>query len=125
MKDHEYRVWDLEEKKMYFPEDICRFNFNEGKVYAILLWSGEAIFGKFIIMDWTGLCDKDKKRGFYKDIVEDKKGIRYRIAWDKNTAGFWLRLLTHPEIRKEMFWLRKMKIVGNELQHPKLLKGKK
>lgn len=85
-----FRVWDKKNKKMYQMEDICRLHFNKGKVYGILLWSGDMLLkNDFIIDDSTRVKDKNGVEKYEADLVKlDEHGPVCEIRWQKEYTRF-------------------------------------
>lgn len=101
-----FRAWDSVEQLM-FPI----FSLQGGVIPYSL--SDKAI----VIMQSTGLCDKNGKEVFEGDILEAEPGrlinpLVYRddIRWDQEAAAFTFTWSPHTA-----------KIIGNIYEHPELL----
>ncbi|MBU1449063.1 YopX family protein [Patescibacteria group bacterium] len=125
MRPLKFRAWDKEDKKMKDDFAICSFGtvfelnegtFNDGRMYE----SG------YIIMQFTGLKDKNNKEIYEGDILRyknpafyissktgkrcDDGGNRYKIVeWDN--AGFNISNLQTS----------KWEVIGNIYEHNHLL----
>ena len=120
MREIKFRVWDIEEKRMIKSEKIARLHFNNGLCYAIVGWNGQALFKKFKLIQYTGLKDKNGKKGYHKDIWTD--GLhKYLVEWVDKKACFILEGIT---INREysMAHFSEGEIIGNIYGNPELVK---
>lgn len=74
-----------------------------------------------IVMQWTGLHDKNGKDGYHKDIVKSGKNL-YIIEWQDEEARFWLAPCgKNTESWKFMDMLNSYEIIGNIFENSNLL----
>ena len=92
--------------------------------------NGETYNGA-VLMQSTGLKDKNDNEIFESDIVKYKSGCNTyteEVAYDKNFAGFGVRdatadiIFTFWELAEDID-LISLEVVGNKYENPELLKG--
>ena len=124
-----FRAWTEEGKAMYY--DVYPF-----KDDTLLLSYDEIAFDEvpasdFILMQSTGLKDKNGKEIFEGDIVKYKSGCNTyteEVAYDKNFAGFGVRdadtdiIFTFLQLA-DVVDLISLEVVGNIYNNPGLLEG--
>ena len=122
-----FRAWTEEGKVMYY--DVYPF-----KNDALLLSYDEIAFDEvpasdFILMQSTGLKDKNGSEIFEGDIVKYEAGcntVTEEVAYDKNFAGFGVRdadtdiIFTFLQLA-DVVDLISLEVVGNIYQNPELL----
>ena len=122
-----FRAWTEEGKVMYY--DVYPFKDN-----TLLLSYDEISFDEvpasdFILMQSTGLKDKNGKEIFEGDIVKYKSGCNTyteEVAYDKNFAGFGVKdakanvVFTFWEIAEDIS-LTSLEVIGNIYENPELL----
>jgi len=144
-----FRAWDKENKKMY---NCCELYITpNGEIIKVGIWRHEeekkGAFGdlnvgdnKFIVIQFTGLKDKNEKEIFEGDIVKLIKKIEGNVViseifFNKDRVGFDLRfnnkkynLIILGEIVRKFpnnsLW-KNLKVIGNEFENPELLGDKK
>ena len=123
----EFRAWTEEGKTMYY--DV--YPFKDGTL--LLSYDGfafdEVPASDFILMQSTGLKDKNGKEIFEGDVVKYKSGCytyTEEVAYKKNFAGFGVRDANTDIIFT--FWvlaenvdLSSLEVIGNIYQNPELL----
>ena len=106
MREIKFRAWSKLNKQMY-PDNLCTFAINpDGKVSQT--WG--IYTHDLVLMQYTGLKDKNGVEAFHKDIVEGHS--RWLIEWDENEGNYYLKSL----VGYDKFPLRKltgMSIIGN------------
>ena len=123
-----FRAWTEEGKVMYydvypFKDDTLLLNYDE---FAF----DEVPASDFIIMQSTGLKDKNGKEIFEGDVVKYKAGrdtFTEEVAYDKNLAGFGVKyadpnIFTFGELAEDID-LSSLEVVGNIYNNPGLLEG--
>ncbi|EDN9715615.1 hypothetical protein GJB75_09920 [Listeria monocytogenes] len=132
MREIEYRAFVKETKKMLPVTDLC---FNETEAVGVS-GCGDAnctlcvdwySFDDVVLMQYTGLKDKNGKKIFEGDIVINSKGqIRY-IAFLVQEAGFVVVLknsdyrLGHRNTNECYEKATHHKVIGNMHENPELL----
>ena len=122
-----FRAWAEEGKVMYY--DVYTF-----KDDTLLLKYDEFAFDEvpasdFILMQSTGLLDKNGSEIFEGDIVKYEAGcntVTEEVAYDKNFAGFGVRdadtdiIFTFLQLA-DVVDLSSFEVIGNIYQNPELL----
>ena len=133
MREHKYKVWDKEKKRMY--ENITPFNSWDDNYFipASCDWTNE----RFILLQYTGLKDKTSREIYEGDIIKNGLGEifwhegfgQFRVRWhDKR----WLRIRAEMEeyraygseplfLNSQIAW----EVIGNIYPNPELLEEKK
>ena len=122
-----FRAWTEEGKVMYY--DVYPFKYD-----TLLLSYDEIAFDEvpasdFILMQSTGLKDKNSKEIFEGDIVKYKAGCNTfteEVAYDKNFAGFgvmdaYADIIFSFEELAECINLHSLEVIGNIYENPELL----
>ena len=122
-----FRAWTEEGKVMYY--DVYPFKYD-----TLLLSYDEIAFDEvpasdFILMQSTGLLDKNDSEIFEGDIVKYKAGCNTfteEVAYDKNFAGFGVRdananiIFTFGELAEDID-LSSLEVIGNIWEDGELL----
>nr|DAW67592.1 MAG TPA: YopX protein [Caudoviricetes sp.] len=119
-----FRAWLKKEQKM--DNEIDHISWLEDELYCI----GDGITymvlaEDLVLMQSTGLKDKNGKEIFEGDIV-DFKGRKAIIKWHGAFASFIYRFIDEPQERKpkwDPLFLAylKLEIIGNIYENPELL----
>ena len=125
----EFRAWTEEGKAMYY--DVYLFKDDT----LLLSYDGfafdEVPASDFILMQSTGLKDKNGKEIFEGDVVKYEVGrntVTEEVAYDKNFAGFGVRdadtdiIFTFLQLA-DVVDLISLEVVGNKYENPELLEG--
>lgn len=122
-----YRAWDSSEKEMF--KDTFAITESEQVVVvdqSSIFTSPDYIFvDNLVIMQSTGLKDKNGKEIFEKDIL-DYNGRKVIVKWHGSYAGFIYEFVDELKNRTaewQPLFLSyyKFEIVGNSLENPELL----
>lgn len=123
MRIVKFKAWDVEFKEMNSPE-LCRDIFIELSGYC----RTGAIKGNFILLQFTGLRDRNNNEIYEGDIVSfyyrGKKNVKAEIIW--NPLGMWsLKWIDDGYINNFYINPNKLTIIGNKYENPELLENKK
>ena len=124
-----FRAWTEEGKAMYygvypFKDDALLLSYDE-------IAFDEVPASDFILMQSTGLKDKNGKEIFEGDIVKYERGCNTyteEVAYDKDFAGFGVKdaiaviIFTFGELAEDID-LNSLEVVGNIYNNPGLLEG--
>lgn len=115
----EFRAWDKERRAMRFVEQLT-FYHNDRPI-TVLCESG--YFGDsddFILMQFTGLLDKESKEIWEGDILEFDG---YEWGGDNNRAIVKWEHGGFESIGLKYEWKHWCEVIGNIYENPELLKG--
>lgn len=118
---NKFRVWDKEKKIM---RDIASIWFNDdGKVDHVVYRENdtvETLFTNFILMQSTGLKDKNGVEIFEGGVLAEGYGL-YVVSWLEEESRFGLMTID-GDFWLPMWCVRNMKLLGNIHANPELLK---
>ncbi|GED14833.1 YopX family protein [Aneurinibacillus migulanus] len=126
MREIKFRAWDKQEKEMFMPDTE---NNNEiffaGFVNGVLRCS-ESQYDEdddFILMQYTGLKDKNGKDIYEGDLVNNEDNETAVIIYE--TGSFLLQYPDSPLDFDSLFDFQddRLEIIGNIYQNPELLEG--
>ena len=115
-REIKFRAWALYSREMFFPSD--EFFLSEGKLDPI---------PNTILMQYTGLKDKNGKEIYEGDIVDAQIGNEYgswssqqvSVVWHQDATCFAIK---HPTEDLHASIGRDVVIIGNIYENPELLK---
>ncbi len=127
--DKKFRVWNKENKKMWYPSAIA----SNGRNIALVNQFGVEVadIQKDIIMQYIGRKDKNGKEIYEEDVVKgyfSLSGIKTnpkfeitKVEWDEKLTGF------NPFNRYdcdcgEFYCVEDCEVIGNIYENPELLK---
>ena len=121
-----YRAWDKIHKTMYEADDIVYINFEENQICVKTLFFERTNYYKFddiVLMQSTGLRDKNGKEIFEKDVVKMAKNVYSELTYYevvRHRGGAYR--LESKQYGCEL-WLRHTdcEIAGNIWENPELL----
>ena len=122
-----FRAWTEEGKAMYydaypFKDDTLLLSYDE-------IAFDEVPASDFILMQSTGLLDKNGNEIFEGDIVKYEAGcntVTEEVVYDKNFAGFGVKdadaniIFTFGELAEDID-LHSLEVIGNIYKNPDLL----
>lgn len=113
MRTIKFRAWDKDNKQL-FPVGIL--GFCEGGISVSDGYSREAI-GKYELMQFTGLHDKNGKEIYEGDILKLTDTLNVEVKWSDKFGGF-----TTSEEGTAMFGSHLAEVIGNIYENPNLIK---
>ena len=123
-----YRAWDSVEKKVvehFFITDnglIC--NMEKPTSDSKLLIPIEK--SELILMQSTGLVDKNGKEVFVGDIIKCTRGCLHEVYIEKEYGGTYcggMPAVYLKDLREGYAWTEHEEIIGNIYENPELLEG--
>lgn len=131
-----FRAWDVLAEKMIDEILMISFvrkeiigKFSDGSTSVPLKFEDERNGEDVILMQSTGLVDKNGKEIFEGDIL-DYRGRKALVRWHGSYASFIYRFVDEPHKQKaewKPLYLAYMKceIIGNIYENPEFLEDKK
>lgn len=125
-----YRAWDKKFKTMYEVDDIMSIDFGKSEISVKTLFFERTNYYKFddiVLMQSTGLTDKNGKEIFEGDILSietDEENVKVEVSWDNKHALFIFesKKYNEKEALGELFEDNSypFKIIGNVWEDPEL-----
>ena len=117
-----YRAWDKIDKEMYLVDEI---NFNRGEFESIgdgITFLREA--DEVILMQSTGLFDKNGQEVFVGDIIKCTRGCPHEVYLEKEYGGTYIGGMPAVYLKgllSAYAWTGDEEIIGNVYQNHELL----
>lgn len=117
-----YRAWDKIDKEMYLVDEI---NFNRGEFESIgdgITFLREA--DEVILMQSTGLFDKNGQEVFVGDIIKCTRGCPHEVYLEKEYGGTYIGGMPAVYLKGLLSgyaWTGDEEIIGNVYQNHELL----
>ena len=125
-----FRAWDKIHKTMYEVDDIMSIDFGKSEISVKTLFFDQTNrygFDDIVLMQSTGLTDKNGKEIFEGDILSietDEENVKVEVSWDSKHALFVFesKKYNKKEALGELFEDNSypFKIIGNVWEHPEL-----
>lgn len=110
-----FRTWDVPNKQMLYAFS--------NKFISDAFLAKEVRGDDLILMQFTGLLDKNDKEAYHKDIVRDEDGNTYLVEWDDKDAEFYLKLIHgitgFSHLTASL--VKEREVIGNIYENPELL----
>ncbi|MFE4203798.1 YopX family protein [Aneurinibacillus aneurinilyticus] len=130
MREIKFRAWDKTTNKMGEVEELISLVTKEYKT-SVLYCDDESGTGyecsyDFVLMQYTGLKDRNGREIYEGDILANKKAFNrsFKVIW--NPDGAWF---VHDGDDWPCYYLRQVnkstEVIGNVFEHPELLEVKK
>ena len=122
-----YRMWDKELQTML---DVSLIDFKKGVLVGEHWEFGETNFMNFdeiVLMQSTGLVDKNGKEVFVGDIIKCTRGCLHEVYIEKEYGGTYfggMPAVYLKELREGYAWTEHEEIIGNIYENPELLEDK-
>lgn len=111
MREIKFRAWDSKFLKM--------------EAFELGRFISPIKFADLILMQYTGLHDKNGKEIYEGDIVEQFKGSEYSckrfVDWRQDHCGFWLCFKDRPHVDLTEY-REHLEVIGNIYENPELIK---
>ena len=131
MRIKKYRIWDQNENKMIYNECTNYIHFkDDGTINC---------FGyplNNIVLEFTGIKDKNKSEIFESDILTDNKN-KWVVEWHDQGAKWWLKRIVNNNLKGDDYLIEcidnydlgngyytrmDLEIIGNIYENKDLLK---
>lgn len=120
-----YRAWD---KELQTILDVSLIDFKKGVLVGEHWEFGETNFMSFdeiVIMQTTGLLDKNGKEIFEGDILGTKDGLLNGVVEYRSDLGMWTNsLIRYNNFERLCTVANSREIIGNIHENPELLEDK-
>lgn len=121
-----FRAWNKDTKEMHEADDIVSLNFEKKQICVKTLFFGQLSYYDFddiVLMQSTGLKDKNGKEIFEGDILGSKDGILDSVVEFRSDLGMWTTsLIRYNNFERLCNVASERKIIGNIYKNPELLK---
>ena len=122
MREIKFRAWDKVCREMFYNSELAN-----GDMMVICL-DGEIQLSDddtykpddFILMQYTGLKDKNGKEIYERDITKDPDGNAFEVIWNKGAASFELQNKTSHFLFVQRY-IDMFEVIGNTYENPDLL----
>lgn len=129
-----YRAWDVLAEKMIDEILMISFvrkeiigKFSDGSTSVPLKFEDERNGEDVILMQSTGLKDKNGKEVFVGDIIKCTRGCLHEVYIEKEYGGTYfggMPAVYLKDLREGYAWTEDEEIIGNIYQNPELLEEK-
>ena len=124
MREIKFRAWDKQEKRMF---DVLGISWYDGVIFESYADAGVEWYSKeikhnisdCILMQYTGLKDKNGKEIYEGDIVRDQDGNLYQVKYAKYYIYPFGAIFPHRP--KEIVNEYECEVIGNIYENPELL----
>lgn len=123
-----FRAWHKTWEEM---GKVKRIRFDDDANVTTVLFTGKdfgvnATIDKIVLMQSTGLHDKNGKEVFVGDIIKCTRGCLHEVYIEKEYGGTYIGgmpAIYLKGIREGYAWTGDEKIIGNVYQNPELLEA--
>lgn len=120
-----YRAWDKIHKTMYEVDDIMSIDFGRSEISVKTLFFERTNYYKFddiVLMQSTGLKDKNGKEIFEGDILGTKDGLLNGVVKFNIDLGMWTNsLFRYNNFERLCNVANSREIIGNIWENPELV----
>ncbi len=119
-----FRAWDKIHKTMYEADDIMYIDFGKSKISVKTLFfeqTNRYDFDDIVLMQSTGLRDKNGKEIFEGDIIDSTDGFLTGVIEFRVSLGMFVSyLVEYNNFERLCNIASSRKIIGNIWEHPEL-----
>ena len=122
-----YRAWDKIHKTMYEVDDIMSIDFGKSEISVKTLFFERTNYYKFddiVLMQSTGLTDKNGKEIFEGDIIDSTDGFLTGVIEFRVSLGMFISdLVEYNNFERLCNVAKSREIIGNIWEDGELLDG--
>lgn len=119
-----YRAWDKIHKTMYEVDDIMSIDFGKSEIGVKTLFFDQTNrydFDDIVLMQSTGLTDKNGKEIFEGDIIDTTDGFLTGVIEFRVSLGMFVsELVEYNNFERLCNVASSREIIGNIWKHPEL-----
>lgn len=119
-----YRAWNKATKAMYEVDDIMSIDFGKSEIGVKTLFFDQTNrydFDDIVLMQSTGLTDKNGKEIFEGDIIDSTDGFLTGVIEFRVSLGMFVSdLVEYNNFERLCNVASSRKIIGNIWEHPEL-----
>lgn len=119
-----YRAWNRATKEMYEVDDIMSIDFGKSEICVKTLFFEQINrydFDDIVLMQSTGLTDKNGKEIFEGDIIDSTDGFLTGVIEFRVSLGMFVSdLVEYNNFERLCNVASSRKIIGNIWEHPEL-----
>lgn len=123
-----HRAWDKIHKTMYEVDDIMSVDFGKSEISVKTLFferTSRYDFDDIVLMQSTGMTDKNGKEIFEGDILDSEDGFLAGVVELRQNLGMFVsKLIKYNNFERLCNVLDSTQIIGNVWENPKLLEVK-
>ena len=129
-----YRVWVETEKRMVFSDDILDIDYENKEIVTQQVYFENGLpddrdiycydFDEIVLMQSTGLKDKNGKEVFIGDIIKCTRGCLHEVYIEKEYGGTYfggMPAVYLKDLREGYAWTEHEEIIGNIYENRELL----
>lgn len=119
-----YRAWNKATKEMYEVDDIMSIDFGKSEISVKTLFFEQTNYYKFddiVLMQSTGLTDKNGKEIFEGDILDSEDGFLTGVVGLRQDLGMFVStLIKYNNFERLCSIANSREIIGNIHTNPEL-----
>ena len=126
-----FRAWNKATKEMYGADDIIAINFEEKEICVQTIYFEQGLpdsrdldyydFDDIVLMQSTGMRDKNDREIFEGDIIESRDGFLTGVIEFRVGLGMFVsELVEYNNFERLCNVASSRKIIGNVWEHPEL-----
>nr|UVY39681.1 MAG: YopX protein [Bacteriophage sp.]UVY51267.1 MAG: YopX protein [Bacteriophage sp.]UWD71510.1 MAG: YopX protein [Bacteriophage sp.] len=123
-----YRAWNKATKEMHEVDDIVSIDFEKKQIYVKTLFFNQLnhyVFDAVVLMQSTGLRDKNGKEIFEGDIVDSEDGILSGVVEFRPDLGMFVStLIKYNNFERLCNVADSVHIIGDIYTNPELAEVK-
>nr|DAZ50476.1 MAG TPA: YopX protein [Caudoviricetes sp.] len=123
-----YRAWNKATKTMYEVDDIMSIDFGKSEISVKTLFFEQTNYYNFddiVLMQSTGLTDKNGKEIFEGDILDSGDDFLAGVVELRQNLGMFVsKLIKYNNFERLCNVLDSTQIIGNVWENPELLEVK-